>query len=306
MNSGDMFLTVVVPVLNRAALIGEMLAGIKTQTVRGFELVVVDNGSTDETVSVVEAWARDNRDIPVRILREERRGASAARQRGLEAVSTPWTLFFDSDDLMATDHIALIRNAIKSRPDVELWGWDISSPTGSRMFFDPRMDPWSNLIHGSLSTQRYCARTYIFHRAGGWNPEMGLWDDIELGQRIIMLKPKAAKISYVKTRVRTRFTPGSITGASFSGMVERMERPLEVISAHLPAEQRPIVDFKRAVLYGCMHRESPSEAAKLMKALLDRQESKSRKRLLGVAYFAYCHRLRGAAKVLKIFRRFLR
>jgi hypothetical protein len=89
--------TVVVPAFNRAATIGAALRSVQAQTDPNWEVVVVDDGSRDETVPIVERFARD--DPRVRVIRHAaNRGAQAARNTGVRHARGAWLAFLDSDD----------------------------------------------------------------------------------------------------------------------------------------------------------------------------------------------------------------
>ena len=295
-------LTVVVPVFNRAALLADMLASLTAQTTRGFELIVVDNASTDRSPAVVREWAERNPDRPSRLLAESRPGAAAARQCGLDAVDTPWTLFFDSDDLMRPGHIAAVLDAI-NRFDADIIGWDLQAegPGGGRRIFPDGSYHWDNIMRGGFATLRYCARTALFRRAGGWNPEIGLWDDIELGMRLLACKPKIKKIAARDPDVRVRFTAQSISGTSYSSQISRMEPALKAMSATLGPQRAFFVDIKRAHTYGCAAREGSEEAARAMAALLARTHAFSRRIALRFLYATTRAGIRGTHLVLKLF-----
>ncbi|MGE0192424.1 MAG: glycosyltransferase family 2 protein [Planctomycetota bacterium] len=89
--------TVVVPVYNRPTLVQEAIRSVLEQTEPRFELVVVDDGSTDGTADVVEqAFGRDPR---LRIVRQANGGTAAARNRGIDEARAPWLAFLDDDDI---------------------------------------------------------------------------------------------------------------------------------------------------------------------------------------------------------------
>lgn len=85
---------VVIPAFNAAATIAETLRSITAQTVQAETIVVVDDGSTDDTVAVIEALK-----LPVRLLRQENAGPGSATTRGIAALSTPFVATLDADDL---------------------------------------------------------------------------------------------------------------------------------------------------------------------------------------------------------------
>ncbi|MGH9255980.1 MAG: glycosyltransferase family 2 protein [Vicinamibacterales bacterium] len=87
--------SVVIPVLNRPVAVRRAIESVLTQTLQDFEIIVVDDGSTDETAAAVQAFA----DPRIRLTRHERpRGGSAARNTGIRASSAPYVAFLDSDD----------------------------------------------------------------------------------------------------------------------------------------------------------------------------------------------------------------
>jgi glycosyltransferase involved in cell wall biosynthesis len=87
--------SVVIPVHNRPDAVPRAIASVLAQTFQQFEIVVVDDGSTDATCDAVSCV----RDVRVRLIRHKRnRGGSAARNTGIEAARAPFVAFLDSDD----------------------------------------------------------------------------------------------------------------------------------------------------------------------------------------------------------------
>jgi glycosyltransferase involved in cell wall biosynthesis len=89
-------ISVVVPTYNRAQLIQEAIDSVLRQTAPVDEIIVVDDGSTDSTCELVRAYGD-----PVILLRDNHRGAAAARNRGFARATGDWTAFLDSDDVWA-------------------------------------------------------------------------------------------------------------------------------------------------------------------------------------------------------------
>jgi glycosyltransferase involved in cell wall biosynthesis len=109
-------ISVVLPVYNRAAYVAEAIESVLAQTVPPDELIVVDDGSTDESVAVVESFARPG----LRLLRQENRGIGAARNRGLASTTGELVAFIDSDDLWERDKLALQLEAMRESDEVAL------------------------------------------------------------------------------------------------------------------------------------------------------------------------------------------
>ena len=85
--------TVIIPVRNRAAWLGRALASVLGQTLQPAEIVVVDDGSTDDLDRVLAEYPR------VRLIRQDAAGAYAARNRGIALSTQPFIAFLDSDDV---------------------------------------------------------------------------------------------------------------------------------------------------------------------------------------------------------------
>ena len=100
--------TVIVPVRNRSGVIVRCLDSVAAQTHAAVRLIVVDNGSTDDSRSVAADWleAHASRFLEARLLDEPRAGANAARNCGLRTVTSGYVAFFDSEDVMSPDIIA--------------------------------------------------------------------------------------------------------------------------------------------------------------------------------------------------------
>src|SRR4051794_30270273 len=90
-------ISVVIPTYNRADLVVETVKSVLKQSLQGVEVIVVDDGSTDNTAQVLEQFHV----VPgFRYLRQENQGRSAARNSGLENTSSPYVMFLDSDDVL--------------------------------------------------------------------------------------------------------------------------------------------------------------------------------------------------------------
>jgi hypothetical protein len=100
---GAPLVSVVIPAFNAQDTLDDTLLSVRRQTYRNLEILVVDDGSTDLTPSLVLAHARD--DSRVRLLRQENSGVAAARNRGWQAARSDLIAFVDADDLWALDKI---------------------------------------------------------------------------------------------------------------------------------------------------------------------------------------------------------
>ena len=108
--------SVVIPTYNRATLITGTLDSVLAQDWEDFEIVLVDDGSTDDTEQVVHNHYAGNE--RVRYIRQVNAERGAARNRGLLEARGQYVVFFDSDDLMHTDHLSTLAAIARARPEI--------------------------------------------------------------------------------------------------------------------------------------------------------------------------------------------
>ncbi len=305
MEQSEAIITVVIPVRNRADVVTRTLDSVLAQRVRPLRLIVVDNGSTDTSQQVVADWI-DAHAAPgfcIEFLSQPKPGANAARNLGLEAVSTPWTLFFDSDDVMLPGHLERVIQGIKDHPEADVLGWDVMgyAPDGSDRIqrFETQNAPWHNIMHGSMATQRYCARTDLFRTAGGWDETLSTWDDIELATRILSKKPCLVKLRG-EPLVKMFRSEQSITGPSFAASADNCCRALKQMARVYP-RLGPIshVAMKAVILAADSVRDGRADAVNIFKEALRTEPRAFNRMAYRLAYRWRMLGLRGAARVFK-------
>ena len=226
----DEAVSVVIPVRNREGLIGRCLDSVFAQTWRPLEVIVVDNGSTDNTAGRIREWADSHvsEDFKLTLLHEPQSGAARARQRGFEAVTSDKLIFFDSDDEMLPLLIEQRMAEFSYHPDTDMvYGRSYYSredgseskakyPKG-KLFSD-------HIYHAVFCTPSYLVKRDFFEKAGGWNRNLRVWDDWELGLRILLANPKVIVTNHIQTRINCQTE--SITGTDFHSKAGEWERAI--------------------------------------------------------------------------------
>ena len=109
--------TVVLPTYNRAAFLPDAFDSLATQTFTDWELVIVDDGSTDATRAIVGEYVRSHGST--RYVYQENRGAYAARNRGVDESTGKYIAFFDSDDLWLPHHLERCVAALEAHSEID-------------------------------------------------------------------------------------------------------------------------------------------------------------------------------------------
>ena len=113
-------ISVIIPVYNVANYLPRCLDSILTQTYKNLEIIVVDDGSTDNGLDICKEYAQKDKRITV--IHQENKGLSAARNRGMEKMKGEFVTFVDSDDFLAPKALeSFVQTALKTQTDV-VWG----------------------------------------------------------------------------------------------------------------------------------------------------------------------------------------
>lgn len=104
--------SVVIATYNRSGFLPETVESILQQEFQGYELIVVDDGSTDETRKVLEPYGSR-----LRYIYQDNRGPSAARNVGVRNARGSWIAIQDSDDLSTPDHLKTLYDYVREHPD---------------------------------------------------------------------------------------------------------------------------------------------------------------------------------------------
>jgi glycosyltransferase involved in cell wall biosynthesis len=134
--------SIIIPTYNRARFLKTTLDSILNQTFTDFEIIVVDDGSTDDTESVVSAFSSEK----IKYFKKENEERGKARNFGFEKSNGEYINFFDSDDVMYKFHLASANESINklSNPEVICFPFDYLdtslSITGTRKGFNSKMN----------------------------------------------------------------------------------------------------------------------------------------------------------------------
>lgn len=111
-------ISVVIPLYNKSAEISRALHSVMAQSLCPREIIVVDDGSTDDSAEKVKAFNSPQ----LRLISQENKGVSVARNVGLKAAMSHWVAFLDGDDIWCADFLATIAELIKRYPCCGAYG----------------------------------------------------------------------------------------------------------------------------------------------------------------------------------------
>ena len=109
------FFSIITPVFNRADLVGETIESVLKQDFKNFELILIDDGSTDNSVEVITDYVKNDSRIKL-INLESNKGRCIARNIGIEKAKGIWICHLDSDDLFYENHLSHFYKVIHENP----------------------------------------------------------------------------------------------------------------------------------------------------------------------------------------------
>lgn len=181
-------ISVIIAAHNAEETIAETLASLQAQTYPNWEAIVVDDGSTDETLNILNRFAE--KDIRMRVFRQRRGGEGRARNAGISQAKFNWYLFLDSDDWILPTALARFTEVLNSDAvsDAVYSGWARVAPDGTRIEETYRPDP-TNLFP---LLARFCpfaihscmVRGSVVKAVGCFDEDLSVGADWDLWQRI--------------------------------------------------------------------------------------------------------------------------
>ncbi len=199
---GQPTVSVIMAAYNASATIQAAIRSLQQQTYANFELVVVDDASTDDTVAIVEALASADRRVRV-LTGSPNTGVGGARNRGLQACTGAFIGFQDSDDELHAERLerqlaALVRSPSAS---VCLCNGRRVAPDGTPVVVNGRLDyKW---INSMMFPRR------VFDRLG-YFMDLRLSEDAEYYERIRLVFGDSTEVRLFKTLYYAGFSPGSL------------------------------------------------------------------------------------------------
>lgn len=211
-----MLVSVIIPTYNAKAYIEECLASVIAQSYKRIEIVVVDDGSIDNTIELIL-------DYPIKIIQQKNQGACVARNHGFFESSGDYIQFLDADDLLSPDKIELQIKQLLGKEDVisnGRWGrFYTDNPFTEDIKWGPHIslqkdhDPISWLCQNHMSqTACWLTPRKLIEKAGLWDESLTNNQDGEFFSRVVaqsrqVLYTPEAKVYYrsnIKTSISSK------------------------------------------------------------------------------------------------------
>ena len=183
-------ISVVIPAYNAAAYLPETIGSVMAQSLQNWELLVIDDGSTDDTAAVVSQMAEQ--DSRIVLISQPNGGVSSARNLGAQKARSELVAFLDADDRWHSDKLKVHVDFMRSHPTVAVSFARVAfidadgTPTGKLTNnIADRLKPQDFFYSNpTVTTSNMVVRQSIFLAAGGFDPSMQYTEDMDLLLRI--------------------------------------------------------------------------------------------------------------------------
>lgn len=210
--------SIIVPVYNREKLLPECLSSILNQTYRPIELIIVNDGSTDNSEYTILDFKEKNEsaDFKIEYIVQANKGAPSARNNGLRNAKGEYILFLDSDDLISPSKISDAVLAYNNDKDLDLVysGWFVSNQFGKSKNIGPDLEtkPFvAEVVLRYLWTSAPLYKKTVLDKTGFWNESLTRAQDREYCARVMQHVKKAKRNNTFDCEYRQFVADNSIT-----------------------------------------------------------------------------------------------
>lgn len=227
---------IITPSFNRAYIIEKTAESVFAQTYGNWEWIIVDDGSSDKSWELIQSFAR--RDSRVKAIQRSRypKGACTCRNIAVENTDADWLVFLDSDDLLHPQCIMQRLEKSQSSREMQVLYFPtllFQNDTNDCHLWDDYEHP-VNWLESVLTMAPPCPGTgtfwsrAIWNQCGGWNEDLGIWQDIELHARAHWKGVEFKAVPDAFPDVYIRISADSISRVDFHSR-EKLESRLLVI-----------------------------------------------------------------------------
>ncbi|MDR1129676.1 MAG: glycosyltransferase [Prevotellaceae bacterium] len=115
-------ISIILPVYNARETVLSTLESVKSQTYKNYELIIINDGSTDDSGALIERFLSNNKDLNTKFIERENGGVSSARNRGIAESRGDYIAFIDSDDVWSPDKLKIQYDILEDDPATGLLG----------------------------------------------------------------------------------------------------------------------------------------------------------------------------------------
>lgn len=157
------FVTIIIPSYNASKILAGAICSVKAQTLTSWELLIVDDGSTDNSVEICQRYAQD--DERIKVIPSNHQGVSATRNKGLEAAKGEWITFVDADDLLLDGFLEALYNASIKASSIDLCYGGYAIVENAKTTLNTYK---TKVYSGIEEVKKFLGETKVLYRCSPW------------------------------------------------------------------------------------------------------------------------------------------
>ncbi len=181
MESAFPFFSIIIPTYNRAHMLPKAIDSVLAQSFQGFEIIVVDDGSTDDTEEVIKPYLSD---VRINLILKANGGVSAARNLGASRAQGSYLVFLDSDDLFKREYLNEVSKQIDQNPDVVFVSVEFRMNNVFEKSISAKKPYGKSSSQGLFLAGSFVIRSKLFLEIGGYDNLMAYGENMELSFRL--------------------------------------------------------------------------------------------------------------------------
>ena len=194
------FFSIVIPLYNKVNYIEDTIKSVLNQTFTDFEIIVINDGSTDNSETKVLGF----KDSRIQLYSQENQGASVARNLGIENAKYDYIAFLDADDLWMTNHLETLKTLIQNFPNAGMFASRYELVFNNGKNYIPKFNGISADFEGIITDYFESSFTYpvstsssivvpkhVFKKTGNFKPAISSGQDVDMWIRIALQYPVA-------------------------------------------------------------------------------------------------------------------
>lgn len=195
-------ISIIIPLYNKAHFVPKTLDSIMNQTYTDYEILIVNDGSTDGSGGVVEQYIKDRQiaKATIQIIHKTNGGVCSARNMGIQNAKGEYIAFLDADDVWDKDYLTEQVQMIKDFPEASMWGINFAETNEGKIFrrlatglpdgYRGYVEDYFGLVKKGRISDLYCSssvvvRKDVFNRIGYFDKRISYSEDTDMWWRII-------------------------------------------------------------------------------------------------------------------------
>ena len=155
-------ISIIIPVYKVEKYIGACINSVLDQSYKDYEIILVDDGSPDESITIAEELLRSRPGIDFKVIHTDNLGVSSARNTGIKASSGDYLIMIDSDDILVPDFLSTYVEMISEAPEYDIYSSGFQVVKEGETYTEQQTNPCRNIYNSEMAQELFFSRKVVF------------------------------------------------------------------------------------------------------------------------------------------------